>query len=459
MSFRLDIKCCFCGGRLDIDEASRCTRCGHCGSILKIVRDSEPTYLIRDDVLKREVKFLVDRHLKNEGRSLVSSWNDLQKVYLPFRRVTGTVFRIGEKHEEEIQYDSEGNEVSRREKTTLDIKLVQKDVSYSANDEFDWGLQSLGIRTQTVALAPLDNESASDGLFMRSTDTPDEGPKRLSAAARSMASIGLGDRAKTQLDVVGLEQMLIYFPVWIGWITTREGRFIVQFDPVAKRVASLGEGEAPLPQSVPISHSAGVRAAAHRCPNCGSDFPQAEKSVVYFCDNCRRLYSESDEGYAQISPKFVGTEEKDTTLFPFWVFDVEASTYDGRAELLQVFKLSGFRSSKFYVPAFNVTNPSRILRLIGQYNSGAANLTFENRIERRYTFSDVILPEAKAREMIFPLATAIAASRGYRFEYDSPTRGEGMAEPELVWMPYRLEKYFWLDQATGAAIEKAAVGI
>ncbi len=459
MSFRLEVRCCFCGGRLDIDEASRCTRCSHCGSIIKIMRDRVPTYMIRDDVLKREVKFLVDRHLKTGGRNLVSSWNDLQKVYLPFRRVTGTVFRIGEKHEDEIQYDSEGNEVRRREKTTLDIKLVQKDVSYCASDEFDWGLHSLGIRTQTVALAPLDEELASDGLFMRANDTPDEGQKRLSAAARSMASIGLGDRAKTQLDVVGLEQMLIYFPIWIGWIATRDGRFMVQFDPVAKRVASLSEGEMGLPESVHISSDGSVRAAAHRCPNCGSDFPQAEKSVVYFCDNCRRLYSECDDGYDQVLPQLIGSDDKDANLFPFWVFDVEASAYDGRADLLQVFKLSRFRGSKFYIPAFNVTNPSRILRLIGQYNSGAANFTFENRIERRYTFSDVVLPKAKAREMIFPLAAAIAASRGYRFKYDSPSRGEGMAEPDLVWMPYRLEKYFWLDQATGAAIEKAAVGI
>ncbi|RME20822.1 MAG: hypothetical protein D6800_12775, partial [Candidatus Zixiibacteriota bacterium] len=93
--FRLLVRCGLCGGELDIDEASHTTRCAHCGSVLRITRgDGTPRYIIRQHLSRSEVEFIIDRHLRHEGRPLVSHWQRLDEVYLPFRHVSATLFSV-----------------------------------------------------------------------------------------------------------------------------------------------------------------------------------------------------------------------------------------------------------------------------------------------------------------------------------------------------------------------------
>ena len=461
--YRLGIKCCFCGGSLEIDEASRTTRCSHCGSVLKIAREGTVRgYYVDDDTPKREVKFLIDRHLKKSGESLVSRWGEMSKKYLPFWRINAVVFSTYERMTgTSIEYDEFRLEPTE-ESSRTEVKIVPKEISFCANDTFAWGIESLGIRTQVLKLEPLDSEFYETNDPVPLTVDSEQATGRFDKAIQSTASAV--SQSGTNIDVTGImpETMLIYFPVWVAEFTNRSGRHVAQLDPLAKRVASITDGEIEIPRSStpPSFKSDPVKIMPHRCPNCGCDLPQCERSVTYYCANCKRLFMAEGMSYKQLRAKIPSDIEGEHQLFPFWVFDLSASFAGSDAdEFDQALGLIGFSHEKFYVPAFNIVNPSRMLRLVSHYNKRNDTFAFEKHPTNDYTFADVTLTPEHAASMIVPLTVATKTMKGFK-SYEASVSGQAdVGDPDLVWLPYALDRYFWREQITGAAIEKAAVKV
>lgn len=458
--YRLGITCCFCGGKLDVDEASHSICCPHCASVLKIARSSGiRKYVITGGLAEHEVKFHIDRQLKKNNLPLVSRWCALARVYVPFWRVTGTVFSTA------VTPGNAGFEVCdtdvflMEEKPVTGVNITIRDVSFCADEHFDWGLETLGVRTQTLQLRPLDKELYAANHFVPASLTLEQAQDRFDQATVTAAITTAHPGSEVQITTVGLEGTLIYFPIWVANFISAEGQKTARFDPLAKRVVLLDRGAADLPaaEASLSSDTASLAIIPHRCPHCGMDLPEAERSVTYYCSNCQRLFVEADNGYQQLTVHIPADRNTEDTLFPFWVFDLSRSSWSGKDELLKAFNLIHYRHDVFYIPAFGVANPERLLRLVGHYNRQDHHLAFAGLPGEKYHFADVTLAPQQAARLILPLTAAAVVLAGYQ-THNAPAKGTiDVAEPDLIWLPYAPDRYFWREQITGATIEKAAV--
>ncbi len=458
--YRLGITCCFCGGKLDVDEASHTICCPHCASVLKIARSSGiRKYVITGGLAKHEVKFHIDRHLKKSKLPLASRWLELKRVYVPFWRVTGTVFSI-ETRPRNAGFDFPGCEAYViDDKPETEVTITARDVSFCADESFNWGVESLGVRTQTLRLAPLATEFYETNHFIMPSMTLDQAEGRFDQATTTAAITTAEPGSEVSITTVGLGGALIYFPIWVANFINSAGKKTARFDPLAKRVVALDHGEAEIPKadSSSSSNTASLQIIPHRCPNCGKDLPESERSVTYYCGNCRRLFVEADGGYEQLTVHIPQNHNLADVLFPFWVFDLDKSNWPGKDDLLKAFNLIRYRHDLFYIPAFGVANPERLMRLVGHYNRRADNFTFQELPGEKYSFADVTISPEQAACLIVPLTAAAKAIAGYK-SHEAPVKGTiEVAEPELIWLPYSPDRYFWREQITGATIEKAAV--
>lgn len=458
--YRLDITCCFCGGSLEVDEASRTVRCRHCGSVLRIARDGHvPKYRINDGLAEREVRFLIEHDLKKAKEPLTQSWHGLAQVLVPFWRITGMVLTI-RRRATGIPAELFGvREDTADDSPQTEVTFNRKDVTFCANEDFPWGVDSLGVRTQVATLLPLERDfPQAHHLVPLTIDLP-AARKRFERTVLSAATAVAPAQIELHTRTVGTEISIIYFPLWIGDISNTRGKKLVQFDPVARRVVALcdANGDVPTADMLPIEETPSLQIVPHRCPNCGADLPDRGRSVAFFCANCRRLFLDNGQEYRECAIRTAGDAAAPCRLFPFWVFNLSTIDRPPDAALHRNMHLLQFREDSFFVPAFEITNPARLLRLVTHYNRCAELPVFEARSVNPETLVDATLSANFAGRLVFPLALAAAALKGLSVE-DVPQFPETrFADPQLVWLPYLPERYFWQEALTGAAIERAAV--
>ncbi len=461
-SFSIGLTCCFCGGKLAVDEASRTVRCPHCASLLKVNRASGiRRFVITESLPRHQVKFSIDRHLKKAGEPLASRWHSFHEVYIPFWRVNGTVFAIQRRPDDRGSAPATNDLDAVEEEPGVGVSITQREISFAANEDASWGVVTLGVRTQTVEMEPL---AASFGELHRlvAVTIPEHAAsQRFGQAARNVSRAVSDPGVRFQIMVPGAECDLIYFPIWVVDFANSAGRFTAQFDPVARRVWSITEGEAPqLPSGEPVGRvAASITIIPHRCPNCGDDLPASPRSVTYFCGNCRRMYAESERGYRPLAVRMPPDIGRQDTLFPFWVFDLSKTDWREKTNYAQVCFNLGFQDRFFVVPAFAVANPQRLLRLIEHYNRHEDMVDVVEYPNRSYAFADCAITTAHALSLIPPLIRAALANREIWVQDDRETGTPNLPEPELVWMPFRPDRYFWRERITEAAIERAAVRI
>lgn len=457
--FQLGLDCPFCGGKIEIDEASHTTQCGHCASVLKITRSGVPNYFVESNLSKREVKFLIDRHLKKRGRPLVSTWHSLEQVYLPFWRLNGTVFKI-EAPRHDSDFDIPGHDPFNRDSDDgITVKITPREVSFCADETHRWSLTSLGIRTQVMQLRPVDAAFLADNWLIAPNLTAAQARERFDRSVESVAHVGMMGFSFLQLHSVAVESMLINFPIWYVEFANSDGRQVAQFDAVAKRVVNIAPKDFELPErSTPALDLTTTTAAAHRCPNCGADLPVAD-SVSYYCDNCWRLYVESAAGYRQLDVQIPPETRESDQLFPFWVFNLESSNWSEKSKFTDTLASCQLREDRFFMPAFRIGNPARIMRLVKHFNRQDYGLSFEPLPSGRFNFVNVHVTPEKAAELMMPLVKAIEAKRGNLVTESEINQIPTLPPPELIWLPFVPDRYFLRDEITGATIEKAAVKI
>ncbi len=316
------------------------------------------------------------------------------------------------------------------------------------------------MRAQVVKLTPLPSDFQRDRNLAPVSITEEEARIRFEKAASTVAHLGLMGEKQIDVAPVGLKCALVYFPLWLASYADAAGRKLAQFDPVARRVVALKEGEfetSPADENTD-GMPATIKVVPHRCPNCGVDLPAAAHSVSFYCNNCKRLYLDVGDNFRQLEvmiPEEVNPEHR---LFPFWIFDLRASQWQQQDRLLEALRAARLSSDLFYLPAFAISNPSRLLRLVTHYNRQTPSIEYQHEPTDRYVFIDVSETPEQAAELVAPLVTAAAAAEGFRLSGRSRLGVEKLENVSLVWLPYEMDRYFWREQLTGATIEKAAVG-
>jgi len=422
---------------------------------MKIAREGLPKYYLRDTLRKREIKFHIDRYLKTEKRPLANSWGEMRRVFLPFWRVSGTVFSIREISTAINPHEPVDPELVHQNKAepTIDVKVIPKDMTFCGNVDFAWGLHSLGVRSQVLKLMPVDDSSFGGDVVVPLTISQSAAEQRFRDSCKSYAVMGLAERSASATASIGIDLTLIFFPCWIADFSNSEGHFVAQFDPIAGRVVSIDvrDGEMELHGS-DFGSAGSVTAIPHRCPNCGTDLPPSEKSLTAHCSNCNRLFVENGAGYRELHLSIPDGADIGQNLLPMWVFDISSS---GR--LASELRSLGFFSDRFFVPAFDISNPLRMVRLISFYNNMKEYFTIAEPQRAQYNLADVVVSPGRAQEMILPLAHSSSAMRGQWKGRDLKCPDGLELKPQLIWLPFHAEQYFWQDELTGATIEKAAV--
>lgn len=458
--YRLGITCPECGGKLEIDEASRATKCSHCASVLKISRSGAvPKYYLESHFEPREVKFLVERHLKKAGYSLVSSWHSLTQVYLPFWRVRGTVFKI-ECPNHEAYVDIPGHDpFGAGEDEGIEVKITPREVSFCAEEKHLWGLTSLGVRAQVLKLSPVDKEFQEANYRVAPMLSDKQAEQRFTKAADSVAHLKMMGFSHLQMHIVGLDKSLIYFPIWLVDFSSAEGRQLAQFDAIAKRVVDISEHRFEPPPPEPVStEQAAVQITAHRCPNCGADLPVAD-SVTFYCGNCWRLYADDGNSYRQLKVQVPEGTSEGAQLFPFWVFDLTSSEWSEKSLFLETLRQCSLQQNRLIMPAFDISNPARIMRLMRHFNHQEHKIKFDPSRERHFNFVDVHYTPDAVAEMVVPLLKGLQAKRSQMVVKGELKKTPKLTPPELIWLPFVPDRYFLRDEITGATIEKAAVRV
>jgi hypothetical protein len=102
----------------------------------------------------------------------------------------------------------------------------------------------------------------------------------------------------------------------------------VVLDGLSKRIikATLERWEPPLAGASSDSVSELVP-EPHRCPHCGADLPPSERSIVYACANCQRIWQLEPAGYAPLATPLVGEGAGD--LYPFWRIQISFARHPG----------------------------------------------------------------------------------------------------------------------------------
>jgi hypothetical protein len=243
--------------------------------------------------------------------------------------------------------------------------------------------------------------------------------------------------------MIGERQSLLYFPLYVLTGSSGDHHLTLVVDALSKRVVhSTSEPWQTISPSQPVSAVSELIPEPHQCPNCGSDFKASERSLVYPCNNCDRVYLLDESGYTQMqTPQFF---DGPGTIYPFWRIPIsfakprKATTVGEFTKLLTAdipLLAKDKRGEPFfiYVPAFagadaewHVQAAVRMMRT--QPLLKPCKREFED-------VPQVSLPMPESLEFAaFAwnwLRMSYAHLRGDDMSYDAAQKGNA----ELVWMP------------------------
>ncbi|HSR09967.1 MAG TPA: hypothetical protein VLS90_00880, partial [Thermodesulfobacteriota bacterium] len=283
------IHCPQCGGNIAFLEENHVIRCEFCGIALLVGgRDGVLRYVLSPQIKEAEKARLraVESVLQAGNHSPVPGETFL--FYAPFWRIQGMVYRwvFGMKPMK-VEIDAGTPPPMERLKTLL-TRIMDQTIPGSAG--LLPGLQSLGVRTQTLQLEPFSREN----LDQRSSFLPLETPLEIAQSeARRFADLFFseGDLIPEVIlqRTVGLRFSVIYFPLWYVECTHERGREGVIIDAVGQSAVQTVADASRIRSRLQTEESrksftfGELTFLPFRCPNCGWDFPFRPSSLIHFC--------------------------------------------------------------------------------------------------------------------------------------------------------------------------------
>ena len=329
MSERVHFRCPGCGSGLETPEGTISNLCTYCGLVSLLGRPGRIVkryYQPAFDVL--EARVIAERQIKKEGWPLFCDSAAVTLHYVPFYRFRGLSLSC-------LSYrrmaPSPTGLETKEEMRSYELRARNLDLTVAGCSAVPFGLSNLGIRPQAVSTwAYRDSELPADATVWPADRQPSDTQKdafRMNEANLSMVNAG---KVQEFCEMVGEHQSIIYFPVYVveGRIGSDGRECHVVLDGLAKRVISATPEKRVTPLTYdPDKQVRELVPEAHRCPHCGADLPASERSIVYACSNCHRLWLLDAAGFSPLEAACVG--EGQGGLYPFWRIKIAFSRHPG----------------------------------------------------------------------------------------------------------------------------------
>ncbi len=490
--FFVSVTCPGCGAGLTIDTDFFVLTCDYCDSVIRIkMPDLPPAWLIPARSKKREIRFSIDRHLKELDRPLTGSSLQYKKIYYPYWKIDAFLLRVRNRVEERlVQVASEDSPevVSQSEKTEIGISPYS--VTIASGASMPGVPDSLGVRSQTIEALPFTRENQQEGFSAMGIERSwEEIKNRIVYAVMSLGDFDSPAFGRNRTDMLYPDYSVIYFPYYL--VDSFSGsdylRFVVDglssrvlhcYDPIndspapddsdqihfsSKAAANLavsfekGRGAAAIrtirtgkANDISIDgvddslqetelEFGDLRIELHRCTTCGADLPDT-RSPIYICTNCHELKAIEQIEFP-LEPIQICRGEFPTGCqqLPFWRFQLASE----QVKKLRFVFGGMYNADSIVVPAFRGPNYDALIRLARKMSFAQTKLEFEPLEGNPKGFSPI---EVSPGEGVKYMNLLTFRERLTKF-------GGGKVEKEefvpvaagIIYAPFRLENYFYVD--------------
>lgn len=446
--------CPFCGGPVAVDSEEIIAPCGNCSAMLRLIPPyGLESFVITGALPRREALFFLERELKGTNSPLIRQRGEIYQAYLPFYRAAGKVFQYNKASEKRTRVTDDGQEYSFNVERQDSI-VRNREMSFAAFEDNRFGIESLGVRTLTLNLAPLTPARAAGKMFIRPLQDVNYALERYDKTTGSFGNLAAENALKRFTRAMCPHISLIYLPVWVINFADDDGFKYGIIDCVSRRVVKIAEGELGSSMLDCSQAQTGTifRIVAHRCNHCGFDLPRQKRGEIFVCGNCGRLYNSHDDSYEQGKICLPRGELFRGSMFPFWMFRLSS---DGDAARLK--KMLSVNSDTIFIPAFEISNLKSAARLSLSLSRAIDELDFDIVDESDYNFMAATLTSKEASTVIIPL---LLAGRDNLETYDLDTIWRLVpeyGEVRMVWLPFEKEGYFYRGLLTGQGFARAAL--
>ncbi len=447
--------CPGCGAELEFLDSIRATRCAHCGASLRIVMpQGAAAWVARVTRTESQLRFLIDRYLKEHGLPLTGHDLLMKWVYYPYWKIDASLLKIRNSsvtriHANEIDPSADVEETQNVRTVSL-TPYVNAIAAGAGSADFP---DTLGLRAAYLKLFPFAEPYREAAFDVLSVVRPrEEAATRIRTGLDRLDSLDSPGSGVNRTELLNPVFSLIHFPYMVAECYSSSAfRLIV--DGVTGNVVSCAEqpdqnvsGPEPPTVNTPVQT---VIVESLCCATCGTDF-ESTVSLVYHCASCGRWTllgnCAGTVTSAHCLPGFTGD-----SYLPFWAFQIRDLD---RKEIMRFFGYQ-YPPEWLMLPAFEMPNVEAAFRLVRRA-SGADLISRGLSDEVPSKLPPVTVSYDEAINLADALLTRAAIERQSTLLAAKfmPTAWQ------LVYLPFHQESYFWVDSLVGAVtVERAAVRV
>ncbi len=454
--FAIDVGCPGCGGVLTLQDDFSVLRCEHCSSVLRVyMPDQPPAYLVKPKITAMQVRFHLDKHLRENGRPLTPPALEISGVYQPYWKIDSMILRMRNRIDTRVVTNeySEAQTSEEVEELKQDITLTPHPVTVSATPTSDLFPYSLGLRTDYVKMRPFAADSTGEFELINGETTVSQAYAQAEKVAQRLADSSNLTTKRNYSKLFGLRAALVYFPYFKCIFRESGKELVVAIDAVSGQLV----GECEMGDSTERRSRASVQEFGslgidfHRCGNCGEDLP-ARNSFIYACHNCGSLtILDKHKSFDRVVEQ-TGTKATDRDmLLPFWLIRCDESSMSLAGRALGATALLDLVA----VPAFRIANFESLYRLTSRLTLALPKIPHARNGEIE---GDIAPANVSLQEALIIGQAALSRAELKRNPSAQPEINIQAMKASLLLVPFHAESYFLVDSVISAiTVERRAL--